>query len=48
MNTQFNLDVDKMNGENGLLVKSEPIEFEKQPVEVQNFRKITNCFLRDL
>ena len=32
-----------MNGENRL-VYNQPIEFEKQPVEVQDFRKITNHF----
>ena len=31
-----------MNGENRLLVTDEPVEFEKQPVEVQDFRKITD------
>ena len=32
-----------MNGENRL-VYNQPIEFEKQPVEVQDFGKITNLF----
>jgi hypothetical protein len=32
-----------MNGENRLLVTDEPVEFENQLVEVQDFRKkITN------
>ena len=25
-------------------LKVEPVEFQKQPVGVQDFRKITNCF----
>ena len=29
-------------GENWLLLADEPAEFEKQPVEVQDFKKITN------
>jgi hypothetical protein len=29
-----------MNGENRLLVTDEPVEFDKSPVEVQDFRKI--------
>jgi hypothetical protein len=31
-----------MIGENRLLVTNEPVEFEKQPVEVQDFKKMTN------
>jgi hypothetical protein len=31
-----------MIGENRLLVTIEPVEFEKQPVEVQDFKKMTN------
>lgn len=30
-----------MNGENQLLVTCEPVEFDKQPVRIQDFRKIT-------
>ena len=30
-----------MNGENHLLVVDEPVQFEKQPVEVQDFKKVT-------
>jgi hypothetical protein len=33
--------------ENQLLVIDEPIEFEIQSVEVQDFMKTTNAFLRD-
>ena len=33
-----------MNRENQLLVTDEPVEFEKQPAEVQDIRKITNHF----
>ena len=33
-----------MNGRNGLLVTDELVEFEKQPVEVQDIRKITHQF----
>ena len=33
-----------MNGESRLLVTDEPVEFEKQLVEVEDFRKITNDF----
>jgi hypothetical protein len=32
----------EMNGENQPLVADGPAEFEKQPVEVQGFRKITH------
>jgi hypothetical protein len=32
------------NGENQLLVTDEPFEFEKQPVEVQDFRGNTEHF----
>ena len=31
-------------GENRQLVTDEPVEFEKYPVEDQNYRKITDCF----
>ena len=31
-------------GENWQLVTNEPVEFEKQPVEVQDCRKITDHF----
>ena len=31
-----------MNGENRLLVTDEPVEFEKYPIEVQDFNKIPN------
>ena len=30
--------------ENRQLVTNEPVEFEKQPVEVQDFRRITDHF----
>ena len=33
-----------MIGENRQLVTDEPVEFEKQPVEVQDFRRITDHF----
>ena len=33
-----------MIGENRQLVTDEPVEFEKQPAEVQTFRKITDHF----
>ena len=33
-----------MNGENWLLVTDKPAEFEKQAVEVQDFRRITHHF----
>ena len=33
-------------GENRQLVKDEPVEFEKQPVEVQDCRIMTNHFRR--
>ena len=33
-----------MSGENWRLVADEPVEFEKQPVEVQDFGKFTNHF----
>lgn len=33
-----------MNGKKQLLVTDEPIEFQKQLVEVQDLRKITDCF----
>ena len=31
-----------MNEEKQWLVTNEPIEFEEQPIEVQDFRKVTN------
>ena len=34
----------QMNKENQLLVTVEPVEFEKQPVKVQDFRKIYQPF----
>ena len=33
-----------MNGKNQLLVTDEPVEFQKQLVEVQDLRKITGCY----
>jgi hypothetical protein len=33
-----------MNMENQPFVTDEPVEFEKQPVEVQDFRRITDHF----
>ena len=33
-----------MNRENRPLVTDEPIEFENQPIEVQDFKKITHHF----
>ena len=33
-----------MDRENQLLVKDEPVEFEKKPVEVQDLREITHQF----
>jgi hypothetical protein len=33
-----------MIGENRQLVTNEPVEFEKYPVEVQDCRKVTDCF----
>ena len=35
-----------MIGKNRQLVTDEPVEFEKQPVEVQDCRKITDYFRR--
>ena len=35
-----------MNRENRLLVTDDPVEIEKQPVEVQDFRKSIRCFKR--
>jgi hypothetical protein len=35
---------ESMNGDNQPLVVDEPVEFEKQPVEVQDFKKVTNHF----
>ena len=35
-----------MIGENWQLVTDEPVEIEKSPVEVQDFRKITDRFRR--
>ena len=37
-----------MNGENGRLVIDEPVEFEKQPVQIQDFRKISDPFRGNL
>ena len=37
-------DLETMIGENRQLVTNEPIEFEKQPIEVQDCRKITDRF----
>ena len=36
-----------MNGEDRLLVLDEPVEFEKQPVEVQDFKTPTHRFGRN-
>ena len=33
-----------MIGQNGRLVTDEPVEFDKEPVEVQDCRKITHHF----
>ena len=33
-----------MIGENRQLVTNEPVDFEKKPVEVEDFRKITDHF----
>ena len=33
-----------MNVENPPLLTDEQVEFETDPVEVQDFRKITDCF----
>ena len=33
-----------MIGESRQIVTNEPVEFEKLPVEVQDCRKITDCF----
>ena len=33
-----------MIGENRQLVTNEPVEFEKEPVEVDDYRKITDHF----
>jgi len=33
-----------MNGENWLLVTDELVEFQKQPIEVQDWGKITDHF----
>ena len=33
-----------LNEENQSLVTDELVEFEKKPVEVQDFRRITHCF----
>ena len=35
-------DSKSMNGENGPPVTNEPVEYEKEHVEVQDFRKITD------
>ena len=37
-----------MNRENQPLVTDEPVEFEHKPVDVQDFRKITNHFRKKL
>ena len=37
-----------MNRENRLLVANEPCEFEKQPVEVEDCKKITDHFYRNV
>ena len=37
-----------MNGETQLLDNDEPVEFEKKPVEVQDFKKITNHLERNV
>lgn len=33
-----------MNGENQLLLTYEPVEFDKHPIQIQDFRKITHPF----
>ena len=38
------LDSGTMIGENRQLVTNEPVEFEKEPVEVDDYRKITDHF----
>jgi hypothetical protein len=40
--TEREMNAVAMNGENRPLVADGPVEFEKQPVEVQGFRKITH------
>ena len=37
----------QMSGENRPLVTDDPVEFEKQPVEVQDFRKIAHHYWRN-
>ena len=37
-----------MSGENRQLVTDEPVEFEKRPVEVGDFRRITDHLWRNL
>ena len=32
-----------LSRENQQLVTDEPVEFEKQPVEIQDFKKFPNC-----
>ena len=33
-----------MDGKNWLLVTNEPVKFEKQPAQIQDFKKITDPF----
>ena len=40
----LNLDAKPMIGKNRQLVIDEPVEFEKQPVEIRNCKKITDHF----
>ena len=40
------LKTNSMNRENQPLVTCEPIEFEKYAVEIQDLKKITDCFKR--
>ena len=42
----FGLPSKSMIGENRQLVTDEPVEFEKEPVEVEDFRRITDHFRR--
>ena len=44
MNLGFGFYLFPMEGENRLLGIDEPVEFEKQPVEFQDCRKITHHF----
>ena len=41
---RLKLNTKLMNGENWLLVTYELVEFEKLPVEIQNFREFTDHF----